>query len=33
VQRLAVDENGKLLLVANGLYRGDMVRIDMKLIK
>lgn len=33
VQRLAVDENGALLLVANGLYRGDMVRIDMKLIK
>jgi GntR family transcriptional regulator len=33
VQRLAVDEHGTLLLVANGLYRGDMVRIDMKLIK
>lgn len=33
VQRLAVDENGTLILVANGLYRGDMVRIDMKLIK
>jgi GntR family transcriptional regulator len=33
VQRLAIDSNGTLLLVANGLYRGDMVRIDMKLIK
>nr|WP_254007776.1 GntR family transcriptional regulator [Rhizobium sp. L1K21] len=33
VQRLAVDTKGDLLLVANGLYRGDMVRIDMKLIK
>jgi GntR family transcriptional regulator len=33
VQRLAIDENGTLILVANGLYRGDMVRIDMKLIK
>lgn len=33
VQRLAVDEHGTLILVANGLYRGDMVRIDMKLIK
>ncbi|CAN7714927.1 GntR family transcriptional regulator [Neorhizobium tomejilense] len=33
VQRLAVNEDGALLLVANGLYRGDMVRIDMKLIK
>ncbi|WP_137132750.1 GntR family transcriptional regulator [Rhizobium sp. FY34] len=33
VQRLAVDASGTLILVANGLYRGDMVRIDMKLIK
>jgi GntR family transcriptional regulator len=33
VQRLAMDRNGELLLVANGLYRGDMVRIDMKLLK
>jgi GntR family transcriptional regulator len=33
VQRLAVDEHGTLLLIANGVYRGDMVRIDMKLLK
>jgi len=31
VQRVAVNEDGHLILVANGLYRGDMVRIDMKL--
>ncbi len=33
VQRIAMNEDGELVLVANGVYRGDMVRIDMKLIK
>jgi GntR family transcriptional regulator len=33
VQRLAVDANGTLILIAIGLYRGDTVRVDMKLIK
>ncbi|WP_353476143.1 GntR family transcriptional regulator (plasmid) [Salipiger sp. H15] len=32
VQRLAIDEGGRLILVANGIYRGDKVRIDMKLL-
>lgn len=31
VQRVAVNEDGKLILMANGLYRGDMVRLEMKL--
>ncbi len=31
VQRVAVDEHGEVVLVANGIYRGDKVRIDMKL--
>ena len=31
VQRVAVDPHGIRVLVANGLYRGDMVRIDVKL--
>lgn len=31
VQRIAVDENGKVILLANGLYRGDSVRLEMKL--
>ncbi len=31
VQRVAVDEHGEVVLVANGIYRGDTVRIDMKL--
>lgn len=31
VQRVAVDQDGKVILVANGIYRGDMVRINMKL--
>lgn len=33
VQRLAINDQGVLILVANGLYRGDKVRIDMKLLK
>ena len=31
VHRVAVDPDGIVLLVANGIYRGDMVRIDVKL--
>jgi GntR family transcriptional regulator len=31
VQRVAVNEDGYLILVANGIYRGDMVRIEVKL--
>ncbi|MEX6508453.1 GntR family transcriptional regulator [Jiella sp. M17.18] len=31
VKRLAVDEAGTLILVANGLYRGDLVKIAVKL--
>lgn len=31
VHRVALDAKGRLLLVANGLYRGDTVRIDVKL--
>lgn len=33
VQRVAVDAAGTMVLIANGIYRGDMVRIDMKLLK
>ena len=31
VHRAAVDEHGTLVLVADGIYRGDVVRIDIKL--
>ena len=31
VRRTALDRNGRLVLVAEGIYRGDMVRIDIKL--
>lgn len=31
VQRVAVNQDGKLILVANGIYRGDMVKIEVKL--
>ncbi|MCO5159530.1 MAG: GntR family transcriptional regulator [Mesorhizobium sp.] len=31
VQRIAIDEDGKVILMANGLYRGDSVRLEMKL--
>lgn len=31
VERCAVDSNGELVLVADGTYRGDRVRIDFKL--
>lgn len=31
VQRCATDSNGLTLLVANGIYRGDRVRLDMRL--
>ena len=31
VHRAAVDHRGVLVLVANGIYRGDVVRIDIKL--
>jgi len=32
VLRLAIDDQGVLVLVADGIYRGDKVRIDMKLL-
>ncbi|OYW07591.1 MAG: GntR family transcriptional regulator, partial [Rhodospirillales bacterium 12-71-4] len=31
VHRAAIDAQGVLLMAANGIYRGDMVRIDVKL--
>jgi GntR family transcriptional regulator len=31
VHRAAVDARGVLILVANGIYRGDVVRLDVKL--
>jgi GntR family transcriptional regulator len=31
VLRIALDENGTVIIVADGIYRGDRVRIDMKL--
>ena len=31
IERCAVDETGELVLVADGIYRGDKVRIDFKL--
>ena len=31
VRRQAVDQNGVLVLLANGIYRGDVVRFDIKL--
>lgn len=31
VSRSAVDQNGDLILIANGIYRGDLVRVDIKL--
>lgn len=31
VHRSAVDSKGKIVLIANGIYRGDVVRIDVKL--
>lgn len=31
VQRTAVDREGFIILVADGIYRGDLVRLDMKL--
>ncbi|WP_439549426.1 GntR family transcriptional regulator [Falsiroseomonas sp.] len=31
VHRTAMDADGTTLLIANGIYRGDMVRIDVKL--
>ncbi len=31
VHRAAVDQRGQLVLVADGIYRGDVVRIDIKL--
>lgn len=31
VHRAAVDQHGTLVLVADGIYRGDVVRIDLKL--
>ncbi|MDF1774781.1 MAG: GntR family transcriptional regulator [Rhizobiaceae bacterium] len=32
VQRVAVAEDGTIALIANGIYRGDMVRVDIKLL-
>jgi GntR family transcriptional regulator len=31
VRRIAVDSGGNILMMANGIYRGDVVRLDMKL--
>ncbi len=31
VRRVAVDANGAIVLLADGIYRGDVVRMDMKL--
>jgi GntR family transcriptional regulator len=31
VHRSAVDQHGNLILIANGIYRGDVVRVDIKL--
>ena len=31
VQRVAVNQDGHLILVANGIYRGDMMKIEVKL--
>ncbi len=31
VRRAAVDQKGVVVLVADGIYRGDLVRIDIKL--
>lgn len=31
VERSAVDQRGRLVLIAKGIYRGDIVRMDMKL--
>jgi GntR family transcriptional regulator len=31
VNRSAVDNRGRLVLISNGIYRGDVVRLDMKL--
>jgi GntR family transcriptional regulator len=31
VHRCAVDANGVIILIANGIYRGDLVRMDMRL--
>lgn len=31
VTRSAVDQRGRLVLVSNGIYRGDIVRVDIKL--
>ena len=31
VQRIAVNQHGDIILLANGLYRGDMMKIEVKL--
>jgi GntR family transcriptional regulator len=31
INRSAVDQKGNLVLVANGIYRGDVIRVDFKL--
>ncbi|WP_237182194.1 GntR family transcriptional regulator [Roseomonas marmotae] len=31
VRRVAIEQDGRVILVADGIYRGDMVRIDIKL--
>lgn len=31
VQRIAVDQQGDIILLANGIYRGDMMKIEVKL--
>jgi len=31
IQRTAVDGEGYIVLIADGIYRGDLVRVDIKL--
>jgi GntR family transcriptional regulator len=31
VSRSAVDQNGNVIMISNGIYRGDVVRLDIKL--
>ncbi|WP_368737395.1 UTRA domain-containing protein [Serratia marcescens] len=31
VDRSAIDQHGRLILIAIGIYRGDMVRMEVKL--
>ena len=31
VYRSAVDNNDRIIMISNGIYRGDIVRVDMQL--